>query len=1358
MAPITVGPIFLAQACQLTALVVAVAVASRLVARNRPHLAHALWLVVLLKCLTPPIWSSPAGIFCWLRSTPDMPAESAPLFENAASSTAVVPIPAAGAIEFALGKPIMLVSPSNREQAGTRPQISSSQIPFSLESADSPTPIVRQRQASLRMGALSVWILGSMLVAAIAGLRLLLCLRYLRQCGIRRDAQLDERIVRLRRQLSVRPKVRLLISNSRVGPAVLGFFRPTILLPECIVSGRSADELEPLLAHELIHVRRGDLGVGMLQVLAQAVWWFHPLVWYAGRKLSREAERCCDEEVIGSLNCDPARYARSLLDVLELKQLLVAVPAVPGVRPVELTAQRLERIMSLGQGCRRRASWWCWVMMLGLASVALPGGALIMADTDPAPSPEERQLPDTPDEGQSETKTYPAADLLDSYRRQTGASEANARLCLLSQLERALTLDAQFASCARGYWVLPMEQHEVTSKSRDGVYGAYTAKLPAAHVVRPAVDPQNKPDLSWSGTSIRVRCAASQQPRVVKALDDVRHCDFGQEIELTVRWTACDAKLIDNMSPSWKLLSSAAVDALDPWDDEIPPGETQATFRIEHNLPVKYALLDQSAAEAALSRLQVDRQATVVQTPRFRFASGQITTIEDAAYTPFVVDLHELSDGGQEPVIRVYSEGTALRIRGARSGEVVRLDYDLVFSAIGEVEVAEISSGPGEEPITLQVPEVARVHLRSSIDVALGKTLVIAGLKKFDGQRKAQPAAVMLTVNLPPVPETQTRHPMLGEGVNSDAGLVDQIVPDAARPAAPTLKAASSADDAPIVAEIRIEGNSTTLTAQQIRPHIKTCGGSALDKQLVEQDVRRLMKTHRFVSIDPRYETQEDGRVVVVFGVVERPTIRYLRIYGSSRSEKTLIKKAGLKVGDPLDPALIEEARSRLEAYLRSKAFAAATVAIVEGSKPADAGVRSLINDGLKQKVWRTEFDGNAAVPAARLQTLLHTEPTVRYEIATDVSADASQLGHIVHDGTVTNPWALDSDGKIIAPEESTEAPAQPGKEPILFLHKGQIDHDRINEDVRRLSMYYRSLGFFRARVGREFIYNDPQKGSTLTYLIDEGPRYVVTKVSLVGCKSFAAEDLLEKLRLKEGDFFDQNKLDEDIAALQAKYSAARRTPPQVSPETRFLEEPGKLELVYIVNEGEPVAPKAEQPRAGIDGFGFAIRSNGAKNNPAGSWRAPIFLSFKGQVDEDRVRMQINNLTAYYRSLGFLKACVVSDAAQPNQGEFVVSFTVNAGDRYVVTKVSFIGCHVLDGEELGKGLQLNVGDFFNQKAFDKDLAAVRERYGSAGLATPAISPELRFSSEASQLELVYKIAEDQPGTLEGTPADSIPRY
>lgn len=64
----TFSALAIAQVWQVTALIAIVTVINRWLSRQRPHLAHVLWLVVLAKCLTPPFWSSSGGIFCWLQA------------------------------------------------------------------------------------------------------------------------------------------------------------------------------------------------------------------------------------------------------------------------------------------------------------------------------------------------------------------------------------------------------------------------------------------------------------------------------------------------------------------------------------------------------------------------------------------------------------------------------------------------------------------------------------------------------------------------------------------------------------------------------------------------------------------------------------------------------------------------------------------------------------------------------------------------------------------------------------------------------------------------------------------------------------------------------------------------------------------------------------------------------------------------------------------------------------------------------------------------------------------------------------------------------------------------------------------
>ena len=56
------------QLWQVTVLIVAVALLARLFFRNKPHMAYLLWMLVVVKCITPPLWSSPTGLFSWIQA------------------------------------------------------------------------------------------------------------------------------------------------------------------------------------------------------------------------------------------------------------------------------------------------------------------------------------------------------------------------------------------------------------------------------------------------------------------------------------------------------------------------------------------------------------------------------------------------------------------------------------------------------------------------------------------------------------------------------------------------------------------------------------------------------------------------------------------------------------------------------------------------------------------------------------------------------------------------------------------------------------------------------------------------------------------------------------------------------------------------------------------------------------------------------------------------------------------------------------------------------------------------------------------------------------------------------------------
>lgn len=336
------------QVWQVTVVAVVVVVLVRLFGRGRPRLSYALWMLVIVKSLVPPLWSSPTGLFSWaLAGGPA--AHSGGLGDPAGMFV----VPETAAIPDRGGPPP--IAPGLASRAGS----------------DRGTD-----RARFRLAVFSAWVSGLMLCTAYVLGKWVACSRLIRRSSLPVGESYVSALADLSRRLGVRREVRLIVTSRPIGPAAFGLFRPSILLPEPLLSVMPPGQIDLVLAHELIHVRRGDLLAGKLQLVAQLIWWFHPLVWWANREACRERERCCDEEVVSGVGCKPALYARTLLGVLEQKGRLRSLVALPGVRALEVTSRRLESIMRYAETDHRRASRLSRLAFAAGVALLVPGTGL----------------------------------------------------------------------------------------------------------------------------------------------------------------------------------------------------------------------------------------------------------------------------------------------------------------------------------------------------------------------------------------------------------------------------------------------------------------------------------------------------------------------------------------------------------------------------------------------------------------------------------------------------------------------------------------------------------------------------------------------------------------------------------------------------------------------------------------------------------------------------------------------------------------------------------------------------------------------------------------------------------------------
>ena len=157
---------------------------------------------------------------------------------------------------------------------------------------------------------LAIWIAGTLLFS----LRIFMGLAFvekLRQGSTLLQNEWSEYIQQRTKELQIDRIISLAESASIQAPVVIGYLKPLILIPIGMCSSLSTEQLETIFLHELMHVRRKDYLINLVQAFVEAIYFFNPFVWILSEIIKREREHCCDDAVV-RLHGNAAEYARAL--------------------------------------------------------------------------------------------------------------------------------------------------------------------------------------------------------------------------------------------------------------------------------------------------------------------------------------------------------------------------------------------------------------------------------------------------------------------------------------------------------------------------------------------------------------------------------------------------------------------------------------------------------------------------------------------------------------------------------------------------------------------------------------------------------------------------------------------------------------------------------------------------------------------------------------------------------------------------------------------------------------------------------------------------------------------------------------
>jgi beta-lactamase regulating signal transducer with metallopeptidase domain len=772
--------LLMTQIWQIAALAIVVAVIVRLAARNRPHLAHALWILVLVKCVTPPFWGHSLGVFSQLRLQLSRDEATAIIIEPE-TNRAPVDVPAislsAPHVDASSAGGQSLEFPAHDELVAELETESPAEIgsteysDYAMEYDESPPAIVAAivdapdsaTDAARYRSMLVITICtGAIITMLIMMFRCFRCVRLIHQHRAPEfDELLRDRIQQLARQLGIRRTPQVIVSDVLFGPAVFGLLRHTIALPRCLFENTEGESalaptsarcrtvaaatassarvaqvcevqagrqdlqfLNPILAHELIHIRRGDLLTGALQVIVQSLWWFHPAVWFLNRWLSREAERCCDEEVIAELGCTPGQYARSLLRVIECKHRLQPIPVFPGMKPVEITSQRMERIMSLNNGLKKRTPFWCWLLVLALAFVVLPGA--IAKPTMEEKIPTAVTSGEDPNAGETtvvsapqvevSTKTYEVGDLVRRLTEEYRISSEAACESLIGILEKAVSPVMELPS---GFPATPK------------VAGTKVVASLMAHAPR------------------QVSSISSDGDQLIAVQSDVGHAKLKEEIDrfqkfgfkrfqVRTRFIMGPAEEINTLLTTLNMAAAFSnIEKTPSVETRHNPahGEVPEKLAVTTYLVGLSGIVSRDNAQAIEEIARSKSDCFTVECPQVQAFNGQTALTHVGETRPCIVGFRE----NDEPVIRTVNNGLTLHVTPTAIDDgLLGLQCVCVLEGVAEKHFVSISRRDSESPPRILLPMIASKRVQTNVEIREDQTLLLTGvMTTHDGKSDA---------------------------------------------------------------------------------------------------------------------------------------------------------------------------------------------------------------------------------------------------------------------------------------------------------------------------------------------------------------------------------------------------------------------------------------------------------------------------------------------------------------------------------------------------------------------------------------------------------------------------------------------
>ena len=318
------------------------------------------------------------------------------------------------------------------------------------------------------------------------------------------------------------------------------------------------------------------------------------------------------------------------------------------------------------------------------------------------------------------------------------------------------------------------------------------------------------------------------------------------------------------------------------------------------------------------------------------------------------------------------------------------------------------------------------------------------------------------------------------------------------------------------IVRVVVRGN-VRVTTHRILGQMRLREGSTYSPAAVDEDLKRIHALGEFDNVVLRPEKTPEGLVLVV-EVMERPVLERLIFEGNRKfSDKDLTDTVGVTPGSLLDRNKIFQGARAVERKYRDAGYYFAKVALDEDLLASSRVAKYAITEGPAVRVSKIVFSGNASIDASELEGKVETRPY------------------------------------------------------FIIFSPGTFDPEQLGRDVVAVRNYYIDQGFLDVKVDRELEFSPDKTRLVIHFIIEEGPRYKVRSVSLVGPKRFAPSLLGKQMLLKPGDAYTAENVRHDVEMIRETYGEVGYIDSSVRPTVDFTDEPGTVDVTLKIEEGAVV-------------------------------------------------------------------------------------------------------------------------------------------------------------------------------------------